>query len=895
MNESEWLTRKTRIDRQLKSANPPWVIIPYAKVTDTALLTNHAVEEYPTENGPADYALFVEGVLLGILEAKRVSTDPQNVLEQAKRYASGLPDIVGVWNNYKVPFLYSSNGENIWFADIRDEEYYQREISAYHSPAALQEMFNKQLTVFRNWISNNPNDSSFLRPYQKDAITAVENGILDRKRKMMLAMATGTGKTFTTVSMIYRMIKSGYAKRILFLVDRRALAAQAATAFSAFLTTSGNKFNQEYEVYSQRFQKEDFDDSDKFDVQLLPNSYLTAPKDSQTFVYICTIQRMAINLFGRENSFVQDANEPEIEEDAEPLKIPNHVFDVIIADECHRGYTAKDTSVWRKTLSHFDAVKIGLTATPAAHTVAYFGRPVYKYSIEQAILDGFLVDYEAVKIKSDVRINGIFLKEGEKVGLKNTETGKEMIDELEDEREFATTEIERKITSTDSNRKIIEEIARYALLHEEKTGHFPKTLVFAVNDISHISHADQLVQICREVFGRGDEFVQKITGSPSVDRPLEKIRRFRNRPNPAIVVTVDMLSTGVDIPALEYIVFLRPVKSRILWTQMLGRGTRKCSDINKEFFTIFDCFDGSLIEYFKDTTDFEIVFDEQGETISIEEIIENIWNNIEPAYNANRLIKRLRRIADTMSGKARVDFAAFIPSGDMTAFADKLKENLKTKFIETMDILRDKKFQDLLHNYDRAKAPFYIAYGTQDTVESEYVFRIGEDQLRPLEYLSAFEEFIRGNKTKIEALSILLNNPKQWSRQVLNEIRQELKKRSFDEEKVQKAHQLSGHKALADIISMIKNADDYSNPLLTAEERVNMVIAEVRSKHNFNAEQITWLDYIKQHLIINLAIDKETFDLMPILENNGGLARARKVFGTELDSLITEINYKLTA
>ncbi|MDP2172681.1 MAG: DEAD/DEAH box helicase family protein, partial [Candidatus Cloacimonadaceae bacterium] len=537
MNENEWLTRKTKIDIQLKSLNPPWVIIPYNKVKDNTVLSNHAVEEYPTENGPADYALFVDGVLLGILEAKRVSTDPQNVLEQAKRYASALPDTVGAWNSYKAPFLYSSNGEKIWFADIRDTEYYQREISAYHSPVALQELFSKHLAVFKHWTQDNPNDNTFLRPYQKKAISAVENGIIDRKRKMMLAMATGTGKTFTTVSMIYRMIKSGYAKRILFLVDRRALAAQAATAFSAFLTPSGNKFNQEYEVYSQRFQKEDFDEDEKFDIQVLPNAYLTAPNESHTFVYICTIQRMAINLFGRENSFVQDASEPDIEEDAETMKIPNHVFDVIIADECHRGYTAKDTSVWRNTINHFDAVKIGLTATPAAHTVAYFGRPVFKYSIEQAVLDGFLVDYEAVKIKSDVRINGIFLKEGEKVGLKNTDTGKEMIDELEDEREFATQDIEKKITSPDSNRKIMEVIAKYALEHEEKTGQFPKTLIFAVNDISHISHADQLVSICRDVFGRGDKFVQKITGSPSVDRPLEKIRYFRNRPEPAIVVT----------------------------------------------------------------------------------------------------------------------------------------------------------------------------------------------------------------------------------------------------------------------------------------------------------------------------------------------------------------------
>ena len=251
-------------------------------------------------------------------------------------------------------------------------------------------------------------------------------------------------------------------------------------------------------------------------------------------------------------------------------------------------------------------MKIGLTATPAAHTVAVFGDPVFRYGVEEAIRDGYLVDYEAVTIKSNVHLNGVFLQQGESVGRIDTDTGEEIFDELEDEREFSSEEVERKITAPRSNKKIIEEIAKYAYQHEAATGHFPKTLIFGVNDLPHTSHADQLVRICREVFDQGDEFVQKITGNPNVDRPLQKIREFRNRPNPKIVVTVDMLSTGVDIPSLEFIVFLRPVKSRILWEQMLGRGTRLCREINKSHFTVFDCFDGSLIRYFKDVSNFKI-------------------------------------------------------------------------------------------------------------------------------------------------------------------------------------------------------------------------------------------------------------------------------------------------
>ncbi len=443
MVESEWITRKTRIDSSLRSLSQPWIIIPYCENLDTSKLTNHAVEEFPTANGPADYALFVKGQFLGIIEAKKVSVDPQNVLEQAKRYSMGAEKSIGCWGQFKVPFLYSSNGTKIWFADVRDGIYYSRELMNFHTPDALIEMFAKNSSEYADYFRNVPNNVERLRPYQKLAIENVEKGIIENKRKMMLAMATGTGKTFTTVSMIYRMIKSGFARRILFLVDRRALAAQASQAFSAFQTPSGNKFNQEYEVFSQRFRKEDFEEGEKFDIGVLPNEYLTSPNTAHTFVYVATIQRMAINLFGHEGSFGQSVSDAETDDDAGKINIPVHAFDVIIADECHRGYTSKDTNIWRSVLNHFDALKIGLTATPASHTVAYFGNPVYRYTVEEAVTEGFLVDYQAVRIKSDVRINGIFLNEGEKVAAKNKQTGIEIIDQLEDEREFNSSDIER--------------------------------------------------------------------------------------------------------------------------------------------------------------------------------------------------------------------------------------------------------------------------------------------------------------------------------------------------------------------------------------------------------------------------------------------------------------------
>src|SRR5262249_2720279 len=244
---------------------------------------------------------------------------------------------------------------------------------------------------------------------------------------------------------------------------------------------------------------EDFDENEKFDPSVLPREYLENPKPGQAFVYVCTIQRMAINLFGRQAVFANDSDT--IDEDVEELRIPTHAFDLIIADECHRGYTSAELSVWRNTLDHFDAIKVGLTATPAAHTKAYFTDVVYRYEYERAVREGYLVDYDAVTIRSNVRINGIFLHEGEQVRLVDTTSGAMQLDLLEDERQYDSAEIEDKITAPDSNRKIIEEVRKYALEHHAKYGRFPKTLIFAQNDLPHRSHSDQLVDICRDVFG----------------------------------------------------------------------------------------------------------------------------------------------------------------------------------------------------------------------------------------------------------------------------------------------------------------------------------------------------------------------------------------------------------
>jgi len=890
--ESEWQTRRDRINSKLVSLPQPWKLVKYHPSLNLAQCNRDAVEEFPTDNGPADYALFVRGELLGLIEAKKVSIGAQNVLEQAKRYSRGATQGLGDWHGYRVPFLYATNGEVIHFIDIREERNLSRRISSFHTPDAIAELFNKDKPN-KTYFDRDPvKDFPKLRPYQKNAINAIENALLHGKRELLVAMATGTGKTFLTVAQINRLLSSKHFRRILFLVDRRVLAAQATREFSSFNTPTGLKFNQEYEVYSQKFRKDDFGDDEPFDPKVLANSYLTEPKPSNTFVYVSTIQRMTVNLFGWQSAFEQDRSDPDYEEGAERLTIPNHAFDLIIADECHRGYTAKETAIWREVMEYFDAVKIGLTATPAPHSLSLFKEVVFRYTTEEAILDGFLVDYDAVKISSGVLINGVFLEKGEHVGLIDTKTGKEVYDELEDEREFPAEEIEYKITIPDTNRKIVKELAKFAEEHEKETGRFPKILIFAANDLPHTSHADQIVKICREVFGQGDDFVQKITGNPNVDRPLQRIREFRNRPNPKIVVTVDMLSTGVDIPSLEFIVFLRPVKSRILWVQMLGRGTRLCPEINKTRFLIFDCFDGTLIDYFRNTTDFK-VDPPAKEPVPLATVIENIYQNVDREYYVAVLGKRLRRIEKDMSGEAREKFSAYIPDGDIRRFADELPRKLSDDFTNTMKLLRRKDFQNALVNYVRAKRTFIIGYDEKDDVASKRL--LVADGRKPEDYLLAFSRFVKENPEHIEAISILLGRPTEWRTDVLNDLRLKLQKNKFPEKELQKVYRLVYNKALADIISMVKHAARKEEPVLTAEERVEKALGRITEGKKFNVEQLKWLDFIRNHLISNLTIGLDDFNDVPVFEQRGGRRAAERVFGPHLQQLIQEINYAMAA
>jgi len=889
---AEARTRLERIDPRLRQAG--WDAIvdhdPSAPLPSTAT----AIRELPTSNGPADYALCDDGRVTGVVEAKKLTLGPQGVLTQAERYSRGIDQEPKHQGEFGVPFLYSTNGEVIHFHDVRHDLNRSREVKGFHTAPAFREMLTRDRLAELATLKTIPTNES-MRPYQLEANQAIENAIARDQRKMMVAMATGTGKTRTMVNQTYRLMKAGAARRVLFLVDRKALANQTVKAFAAFEAEPGFRFNRLYDMYSQRFQHDDLDE-EAFDSTVLPAKLLHQPQLGDTFVYVATIQRIAINLFGKEAVF--DRPDEAFDTEAGLVEnIPLHAFDLIIADECHRGYSAKEVSTWRDTLDYFDAVKIGLTATPAAHTTAYFGAPVFRYDYERAVKDGYLVDYDVVSLRSDVRMDGVFLSEGESVDVIDPVSGAKQLDLLEDERSFEASKVEREITAPDSNRKILEEVKRYCDEHEAQTGRFPKTLIFAANDLPHTSHADQLVSQAREIFNRGEAFVTKITGR--VNRPLQRIREFRNRPNPGIVVTVDLLTTGVDIPNLEFLVFLRPVKSRILFEQILGRGTRRSTDLvpPKTHFVVFDCFDGTLIEYFRETTGMTIE-PPQVESKPLHQVIDDIWQNRDRVYSVKRLTKRLQRVDKELTGEARELFVTYLPAGDLGKFARDLEGNLQADFVGTMQFLRNEQFQKLLTDYPRATRTFIVAASATDTVTSSWLIR-GSDgkEYKPEDYLQAFGRFVTEKQSEIEALSILLGKPEAWSGEALKELRAAmlLAPEHFDESKLQKAIEASKHKALVDIISMVKSAADTTSPLWTAEERVDATIARSLDGRKLSPAQARWMQRIREHLVANLFIERDDFDFIPVLSDYGGWGRASKDFQGDLPMMIQTLNRELVA
>jgi len=567
------------IDQQLRQAG--WEVdsqtMRYANGTRPEKGRNLAIAEWPTGTGPADYVLFVGLTPLAVVEAKRKNIDASGSLQQAKRYSrtflgTDLEDSKVSWGEYRIPFSFSANGRpylrqlatrsGIWFCDLRRPENLSHALDGWYTPEGLTALFRRDENRAHQKLSEEQFDYGFpLRYYQKDAIRAIEAGIASGRREMLLAMATGTGKTKTCIALIYRLLKAQRFRRILFLVDRSALGEQAANAFK-------DTRMENLQAFVDAFGIKELDERSP---------------ESDTAVQIATVQGMVHRiLYAKEDSFPPPVDE----------------YDCIIVDECHRGYLLdrelSDTeltfrnfedyiSKYRRVLDYFDAVKVGLTATPALHTSNIFGLPIYTYSYRAAVIDGYLIDYEPpIQIRTELSSEGIKWKSGEEV---------KVYDVRRNQIDLFRTPDELRIDVEDFNRKVITEpfnevVCNY-LAKELDPSSTQKTLIFCAND----AHADLVVHLLKHAFRSrygsvDDDAVLKITGA--AEKPLQLIRRFKNERNPNVAVTVDLLTTGVDVPEICNLVFLRRVNSRILFDQMLGRATRLCDEVGKETFRVFD-------------------------------------------------------------------------------------------------------------------------------------------------------------------------------------------------------------------------------------------------------------------------------------------------------------------
>lgn len=833
-----------------------------------------AIAEWPTSNGPADYVLFAGLTPLAVVEAKRGAKDVPGSIEQSKRYSRGYvlqADQLspgGPWSHYKVPFLYATNGRTylkqiktksgIWFLDGRIATNHPRPLQGWHSPEGLLGMLGKDEQEATNRLETDPTDYLPLRDYQIDAIKAVEAGLAQGHRHLLLAMATGTGKTRTCIGLTYRLVKAKRFRRILFLVDRSALGEQTANAFKDVRLENLQTFTDIYDV------------KDLGDIQ----------PDSDTRLHIATIQGMMRRLL-----FPADETKP----------LPVDQYDCIVIDECHRGYTLdKDMSdaeltfrseqdyisKYCRVLDHFDAVKIGLTATPALHTTEIFGKPIFEYSYRQAVIDGYLIDHEPpIRVVTKLVQNGMKWLAGEAMEIYRSKTGTVELYQVPDEVNIEVDEFNKTVITENFNKVVCKELVRH--IDPSLPG---KTMVFCVTD----NHADMVVTILKEeieaYYGEiDDDAVQKITGA--ADKPLEKIRRFKNERLPSIAVTVDLLTTGIDVPEIVNIVFIRRVRSRILYEQMLGRATRLCDEIKKERFRIFDAVDlYSAIEQF---TTMKPVSSPSFTFAQLVHELSTIGDQVARQEVFDQLAAKFQRKKRNLDGKNLDDF---ITAAGMKP--DELIKQMRKEGIEA-SAAWFAAHPDVVAILDRSSegpgASLIISKHEDELVE---VGRGYGDAKKPEDYLESFKAFLRDNINLIPALKIVTTRPRELTRQQLRELKLALDTAGYSEANIRVAWQeMTNEDIAASIIGFIRQMA-LGSPLVPYEERVKVAMKKILAKQPWTAPQRKWLERIGKQLLAETIVDREALDRGQF-KAEGGFARLNKVFEGKLELVLDDISETL--
>ncbi|MDF5720235.1 MAG: type I restriction-modification system endonuclease [Rhizonema sp. PD37] len=868
--------RETRrlIDAQLRAAG--WEVdsqnLTYSNGTRPQKGHMIAIAEYPTDDGRADYALFVGLQIVAVVEAKRQSKDVYSAIDQAKRYSRSFR-VLGeeilpgaAWGEYKVPFVFATNGREflqqlrtksgIWFCDLRRPENLRRPLPTWYSPQGLIDTLAQDVDQATATLSSEGFEYNLqLREYQIKAIQAVESRLAQDTRELLVAMATGTGKTKTCIALVYRLLKTKRFRRVLFLVDRTALGEQAANAFKETRMESLQTF------------------ADIFDIKDLQD---TAP-ERDTKVHISTVQGFVKRILYPSNG----------------TDIPtSDQYDCIIVDECHRGYLLdrelSDTelsfrdfndyvSKYRRVLDHFDAVKIGLTATPALHTTQIFGEPVYQYSYRQAVIDGWLIDHEPpLQIITALSENGIVWNAGEEMEIIDASTGQIDLAHAPDEVKIEVDQFNKRVVTEEFNRVVCEVLA------QEIDPSLPgKTLIFCATDYHADIVVDQLKRALEEKYGSvEDDAVVKITGN--ADKPLQLIRRFKNEINPLIAVTVDLLSTGIDVPQICNIVFIRRVNSRILYEQMLGRATRRCDEIGKEVFRVFDAV--NLYATLAPISSMTPVV--ATPNISFTQLVAEL-GTVQDSTAAQSIIEQLlaklqrkrRHLGDeNLEG---IEAIAQMPIQDMINHLQQTEPlQLKQWFSERAAIAQ------MLDARDGGKQPLLISRHADELRRVERGY--GNAQ-KPEDYLGSFKTFLQDNMNKIPALIVVTQRPRDLTRGQLKELRLQLDAAGYTERNLQVAWQeMTNSDIAASIVGFIRQAA-LGDALVSYEQRVERAIARILSNGNWTMPQRKWLERIGKQLKLETIVDQEAFD-QGEFKTQGGFVRLNKIFDGRLEEILIEIN-----
>ena len=928
---------RENIDRLLEQAG--WVVQNSGSLNLYAG-SGIAVREIPLKpgHGSADYLLYINQKAVGVVEAKHEGFSLAGVEPQSEKYGAGLPDTLPAYLR-PLPFLYESTGVETQFTNGLDPEPRSRPIFSFHTPGTLAALIDTPANAagadqrqvaestgrylasnsLRQRLKNMPAlDASGLWPVQERAIRNLEESLAAGRPRALVQMATGSGKTFMACNQVYRLIKYAGARRVLFLVDRSNLGRQTLREFQGFTTPDdGRKFSELYNV------------------QLLRSGSI----DSVSRVCISTIQRVYSMLRGEEL-------DPELEElsgfdvassrrEPAPVKynpdIPIETFDFIITDECHRSIY----NLWRQVLEYFDAFLIGLTATPSKQTFGFFQQDlVMEYSHREAVADGINVDFDVYRIRTRITEQGSTIDAGYYVDRRDRQTRKVRWEQLEEDLAYVPNQLDRAVVADDQIRTVVQTF-RDRLFTEIFPGRrdVPKTIIFAKDD----SHADDVVRIVRQEFGKGNDFCQKITYRTTGLKSEDLISSFRTSYNPRIVVTVDMIATGTDIKPVEVVFFMRNVRSRSFFEQMKGRGVRTISSTdfnavtpdapNKDRFVIVDAVGVTETEL-SDSYSLE-----RQPTVSFDKLLHLVgMGNRDPevlsslASRLSRLDRRLTSqdrqaiesaaqgtpLRDLVSGlvEATDPDTALDAARQATGQDDPPVESVaqaKKQLLEdaARPIAANPQLRQLLSDTRRSYEQ------TIDTVSADHLIEATFSDTQAGSIVQSFEQFISDNRDEITALQVLYARP--YRRRMsypdiraladalgtpplsLTEDRLWQAYRQLDKSKVRG----SGQRVLADIVSLVRFAIGEEDELIPFADQVHerfqgWLAMQQTGGRDFTEEQLRWLEAIRDHIAGSVSIEPRDFQFAPFSQR-GGLARAHALFGDDLSGLLEELNLELVA